>query len=627
MTSHDKISSSHRARLALVYVRQSTLMQVREHTESTARQYGLAEVALRLGWSREQIVVVDTDLGVSGRFGVERGGFRELVARVCVGEVGAIFGLEVSRLARSSAEFNRLLELARLADTLLIDGDGVYDLSNINDRLLLGLKSTMSEAELHLLAGRLHGAKLAAAARGDLRAQLPVGYVYDCDGQVTLDPDEQIQAVVAELFAQFAATGSAFGVVNAFAAAGRLFPQRAWGGVWAGQSKWAKLTHARVVQALHNPTYAGAYVYGRSFEARHLTPDGAVISARRKRPRESWTVLLPEHHPGYISWAQFLDNEAKLAANNTRSRARPVREGAALCQGIVYCGGCGGRMGSIYNQHGYGVYQCANRRDATNQASVETGHGHACRSVAAATVDGAVAELLLGTVTDEQIALALRAAEELTDRHARSHRAAELALERARYEADRAERAFTNVDPDNRLVARTLEARWESKLSALDQAQAALDTARAARPPLPERDALHALAADLPRLWDDPGTSHRDRKRLLRSLITDITLLPTPDKTSCRIGVRWQTGATDELTVGRRGPGRTPPDALAIIRDQGATATSAALAEQLNTAGMRTGKGHRWSPAAVARVRETHTIRAPRSIAPPAGEISVKRAA
>lgn len=618
MSSRDKITSSHRARLALVYVRQSTLIQVREHTESTARQYGLAEVAVTMGWTAERVVVVDADLGVSGRFGVERGGFRELVSRVCVGEVGAIFGLEVSRLARSSAEFSRLLELARLTDTLLVDGDGVYDLGNINDRLLLGLKSTMSEAELHLLAGRMHGAKLAAAHRGDLRAQLPVGFVYDPDQQVVLDPDEQVQDVVRELFTQFAATGSAFGVVAAFAAAGRLFPRRSWGGVWAGQLKWGRLTHSRVLQALRNPTYAGAYAYGRSYDDRRVTPEGGVRTARRKRAREQWTVLIPEHHPGYLSWAQFLENEAKLAANNTKTGARPVREGSALCQGIIFCGGCGARVGTLYSHDKYARYDCS-RRDGTRAQN--------CRAVVASTVDTAVGELLLSAVNPEQIQLALTTADEVTDRFVRSHRAAELAVERAHYEAERAERAFTHVEPENRLVARTLESRWETKLVALAQAEAALDTARQSRPPLPQRDTLEELAADMPRLWYAPETSDRDRKRLLRTLIADITLLPSDDPARCRIGVRWHTGATDELSVDRHGPGRTPHAALAMIRELGATTASAELAERLNTAGLHTGKGHRWTKASVARVRDVYAIRAPRSIAPPQGEISVTRAA
>ena len=618
-TITSKITGAHLSRLAVVYVRQSTVIQVREHTESTARQYGLSAVAVEFGWPAERVVVVDADLGVSGRFGAERDGFRELISRVCVGEVGAILGLEVSRLARSSAEFARLLELARLTDTLLIDGDGVYDLGDVNDRLLLGLKGSMSEAELHLLAGRLHGAKLAAAHRGELRAQLAIGFVYDLDGRVVIDPDEQVHTAVEDLFAEFARTGSAFGVVRAFAETGRLFPQRAYGGAWAGRLKWGKLGHYRVLQALKNPAYAGAYTYGRSYDNRRVQPDGTVRSARCKRAREEWTVLIPDHHEGYISWQQFLDNEAKLAANQTNAGARPPREGTALCQGIIHCGACGARMGTRYGKRHYVFYVCSSARDGATTVG--------CRSVAVSTVDDVVGRLLLEAVTPGQIASALAVADEVTERHVRSHRAAELAVERARYEADRAERAFSQVEPENRLVARSLESRWETKLAALAEAQAALETARAAKPPLPPRSTLEALAADLPRLWDDPDTSPRDRKRLLRTLIADVTLLPTEEPYQCRIGVRWHTGATDEVTVPRKGPGRTPTTALEIIRRYGATRTSAQLAAQLNAAGLTTGKARPWDAVAVARVRDTYGIPAPRTVAVQDGEVSVGQAA
>jgi DNA invertase Pin-like site-specific DNA recombinase len=250
-----KISSEHRDRLAVIYLRQSSMAQVREHTESTARQYGLAEEAVGLGWARTDVLVIDTDLGVSGRWGVARAGFTELVGRVCSGEVGAIFGIEISRLARSNAEVARLMEFASITQTLLIDADGVYDPRDVNDRMLLGMKSTLGEVELHVMAQRLQASKRAAAARGQLRTPLPVGYVHDDDGEVVIDPDAEVQAAVGDLFAAFAACGSAYGVVAAFA--GRRFPLRAYGGAWAGQLRWGALTHARVLGVLRNPCYAG----------------------------------------------------------------------------------------------------------------------------------------------------------------------------------------------------------------------------------------------------------------------------------------------------------------------------------------------------------------------------------
>lgn len=305
------------------------------------------------------------------------------------------------------------------------------------------------------------------------------------------------------------------------------------------------------MRTLKNATYAGAYTFGKTRDVRRVQPDGSVRTSRRKRAREEWTVLIKDHHEGYLSWQEYLDIEAKLAANTTKKGARPVREGTALCQGIIVCGVCGGRVGTRYDRADAKVtYQC----QATN-----SGHSRAGRRIVVSIVDGPVEALFLKTVTPEQIALALAAADEVTDRHASTHRAAELAVGRARYEADRAERAFTNVEPENRLVARTLEARWEAKLAALTEAEAALATAKAAKPPLPEHTSLRALAADLPRLWHAQTTSHRDRKRLLRTLIADVTLLPETDPGQVRVGVRWHTGATDELSVARPVPAAPQP--------------------------------------------------------------------
>src|SRR4051794_37577318 len=290
-----KIERRHLERAAVVYVRQSTLAQVREHAESTARQYALAEQAVALGWDPRDVAVIDADPGVSGRSTEGRDGFRALVSRVCLGEVGAIFGLEISRLARSSADLSRLLELARLTDTLLVDGDGVYDLTDFNDRLLLGLKGTMSEAELHLLAGRLQGAKRAAAARGELRTPLPVGYLHDDQGATVIDPDEEVAAAVTDVFTAFAATGSAYQVVAAFA--GRRFPLRAYGGAWAGQLRWGRLTPAPVFGVLNNPFYAGAYVFGRHARPPTLRPDGSIHSRITALPMDQWQGPFPRSHP------------------------------------------------------------------------------------------------------------------------------------------------------------------------------------------------------------------------------------------------------------------------------------------------------------------------------------------
>ncbi len=600
MTSTKQISSRHRERLAAIYVRQSTLAQVRDNTESTNRQYGLAEIAVSLGWDASRVLVIDGDLGLSGRSAALRPGYKELVSRVCLGEVGAIFGLEVSRLARSSADFQRLLEFCNLTDTLIVDADGVYDLRNFNDRLLLGLKGTMSEAELHILAGRLQESKRTAARRGELRFPLPVGYVHDEDGQIVMDPNEEVRSAIADVFQAFAVTGSAFGVVRVFA--GRPFPQRAYGGAWAGDVRWGRLTHGRIQDLLSNPSYAGAYVFGRFRSQRWIDADGTIRTKTVELPREEWTVLIHDHHPAYVSWDAHLGIQQRLAANCTHNGARPAREGAALLQGIVYCGACGHKMATRYpSSRAY--YECSVSRSNCTQSP-------GCRSVSATLIDGAVGGRLLEAVSPDQIALALAAADDVTDRRARASRALEMQVERARYEANRAERAFHACDPENRLVARSLEQRWEAKLGALAEAETALAVSNAAVAPLPARAELKALAADLPRLWNSPTTSAKDRKRLLRTLIADVTLTsqPVPGE-QVQIGIRWRSGAVEEIVANRPGAGHsaTPAEAVALIQ-QLAGCSDQEIADQLAAATLRTGGGKVFDVTAVRWVRHTRGI-------------------
>src|SRR5947207_2364065 len=333
MNGEQKITAGHRQRLAVVYLRPSSLAQVRDNTESTLRQYDLAETAIRLGWPPAQVIVIDADLGCSGRQAAARAGLRELVGRVCIGEVGIILVLEVSRLARCSADFARLLELARLADTLLADTlladtDGVYDLQEFNDRLVLGIKSTISESELHLMAGRLHAARVSVAERGQLRCRLPIGYVYDDEGACVLDPDEQVRAAVTDVFAMFRQAGSAFGVVQAFRR--RPFPRRVFGRAHAGQLQWGPLTSSRIQRMVANPTYAGAYVYGRRIDARQPQPDETTKTVTTRRPRDQWPVLIHDHHPAYLSWSTYLDNLQRQPADPGRQphrRTCPTRAG------------------------------------------------------------------------------------------------------------------------------------------------------------------------------------------------------------------------------------------------------------------------------------------------------------
>ncbi|MFF3062447.1 recombinase family protein [Streptomyces sp. NPDC057909] len=618
MNGQGKITRSHRERTALIYVRQSTVAQVRDHGESTARQYDLAQAAVDLGWPPQRVVVIDADLGLSGRTAGHRRGFQDVVTQVCLGEVGAITGLEASRLARSSADFARLLEIARLSGTLLIDADGVYDLADINDRLVLGLKGQMSEAELHLLKARLDGAKRAAAARGDLRLRLPIGYFYDPDAEVVIDPDTEVAAAVADVFACFAATGSAYAVVSAFT--GRRFPYRVHGGPFDGDLRWGRLTHDRVLSILANPAYAGAYAYGRRPSAQRLAPDGSVHTVTATRPRDQWPVLIPGHHPSYITWEQYEANEAKRAANHTRRGARPPREGTALCQGIITCGSCGSPMRTRYPRarHHRVQYFCGASHEA-HRPQTST-----CRTLPTAPVDHAVADLLLAALTPSEVDRTLAAADEVVHRTRRSLRAAEVAVERARYQAERAERAFSQVEPENRLVARTLESRWEARLAEIAEAEQALTELRATQPELPERVVLEQLVGDVEALWHAPTTTDRDRKRLMRTLIADVTVLPEPDTQQIRIGVRWHTGATDTLTFPTREP-RSEPTAVQLIREYGITLPDTELVGLLNSQGLTTARGKPFTIASMRWTRQNHHLPSPST--PRIGEITVTAAA
>ncbi len=597
LNAQEKIASSHLERLAVVYLRQSSPRQVRENVRSTERQYALGERAGELGWEPARILTVDGDLGVSGRDTRRRDSYKDLVARVCQGEVGAIFGLEIARLARNNAELLRLLEFCALTDTLVVDTDGIYDLQDFNDRMILGLKAQWSEAELHIMASRLQGAKRAAAERGELRLPLPVGYLYDADGQVIIDPDQEVQAAIADLFAAFEQTGSAYGVVGAFT--DRRFPKRAYGGAWAGKLGWDRLNYSRACDVLTNPCYAGAYVFGRHRSRRAMRPDGAIVSKTVELPRSEWAVLIQGHHPGYITWDAFLANERRLASNHTRKGQRPAREGSALCQGIVRCGGCGHTMGTQY-QRGSGEYRCSRSR-------AEHLMTPGCRQVKAQVVDKLVAERLLAALAPHEIALALAAAEEVGQRLKRSNRALELRVERARYDAVRAERAFHVCEPENRLVARTLETRWEETLRELKDAEAEL-AEHTTPAPEPSRDQIEALARNLPALWAANSTTDKDRKRLLRTLISDITITFEPDSDELSVGIRWRSGATEQHTITRPQRDTIPPATLELIASLAEHHSNTEIAAKLQAAGVRTPRGRPFDRGNVSSVRCRYKI-------------------
>jgi DNA invertase Pin-like site-specific DNA recombinase len=601
-----KVTAGHLARTAYLYVRQSTLRQVVHNTESTARQYALRQRAVALGWPAEQIVTIDCDQGQSGASTADREGCQRLVAEVGIGRAGIVLGLEVSRLARNNADWHRLLELCSLSNTLILDEDGLYDPGNFNDRLLLGLKGTMSEAELHFIRARLRGGQLSKARRGELKLPLPVGLVYDPADQVVLDPDTGVQQAVRLLFDTFAATGSARMVVKTFAEQQLQFPLRVRTGAHKGELAWMPLKHWRVLSVLHNPRYAGAFCYGRRREI--TTPDGR--RSLESLPREQWTALIHDAHSGYITWESFEHNQTALAANaqahGTERTAGPAREGSALLQGLAVCGRCGRRMTVGYHTrrstvHPY--YQCVT-------ASIQDGTSR-CQGVPGTGVDAAITTLVLDTLTPLTLEVALNVQAELAERAEEADQLRASHVERARHRAENARRRYLSVDPDNRLVADSLEADWNDALRQLRDAQDAYDRATAADHALDEQKQadIRTLAVDFPRLWADPATPQRERKRMIRLIIDDVTL----DKTDViNLNVRFRGGQSASLTVPIPPMAwqtrQTDPDTIAALDRLLDDHTDAETAAALNATGHRSGEGREFTPGIVANLRRAHGL-------------------
>ena len=546
-----KIQEHHRSKPAYIYLRQSTPSQVRHHQESTERQYALREKALELGWSESLIRTLDRDLGKTGTEMARREDFKTLVAEVSMGQVGAVFALEVSRLARSNLDWHRLLELCALTETLVIDEDGCYDPADFNDGLLLGLKGAMAQAELHFLHARLQGGKLNKAKKGELRFPVPVGFCYDEQTRIVMDPDEEVRAAVGLVFRLFRETGSAFGVMQRFAENGLRFPKRSYGGAWDGKIIWGRLTHSRVLAILRNPSYAGMYVFGRYRYRREISTEGTVHKRIHAVAMADWRVSLKEHHEGYITLEEFFKNQERLEKNRTNGEetllAGPAREGLALLQGLLLCGTCGHALTVRYTGNG-GIYPCylCNRLRRDGLASKD------CMSFRCDLLDGAIAAEVLKALRPAEIELALAALQELESRDRTISRQWQMRLERAEYEAALAERRYQEVDPSQRLVAGTLERRWNDALLQLEdlKKQAAEFLHQEARVATPEQKAkVLALASDLPRVWHAHTTQAKDRKRMLRLLIKDITVEKALNPKQLLAHIRWQGGACTDICI------------------------------------------------------------------------------
>jgi DNA invertase Pin-like site-specific DNA recombinase len=546
MSELSKIGEAHPRRRAFVYVRQSTLGQVVRNTESAARQYALKERAIELGWPAGSVAVVDDDTGRSGGSADGRLAFKELVAEVGLGQVGLILALETSRLARSSADWHQLLDLCALTGTLIADADGIYSPSDFNDRLLLGLKGTMSEAELHLIRARLDGGLRNKAERGELCLALPVGLDRGDDGRVVLCADEQVRHAIGRIFVLWRRLGSARQVTAELIAEGHKLPRRTVG---QRRIRWARPSYGAMHDFLTNPAYAGAFVFGRTRQQKALGPDGRVRAKTIELPLEQWSVCLPEHHPGYVSWDEYLATRERLRAN-VRPRGEgggAAREGEALLQGILRCGRCGRRMEVAYSGPDGRVprYACV-------RGNVLHHTDSGCQSLGGLRLEKAVAGGFLEAVTPAGVRASAGAIGELERQHDERLRGQRLALERAEFEAERARRQFDACEPEHRLVARTLEARLEQALADLEQQRRKLAELEQRRPrPLTadERRALAHLARDLPRLWEAPTTAARDRKELLRTLVSEAIVPVRERPRRAEVELVWEGGARTELSV------------------------------------------------------------------------------
>lgn len=605
-----KVTADHLRRDAYLYVRQSSLRQVAENVESTQRQYALRDRAMAAGWPAERIHTIDNDLGKSGATATARDGFQHLVSEVALGRAGIVMGLEVSRLARNSADCHRLIELCSLSATLILDEDGIYDPAAFNDRLLLGLKGTMSEAELHIIRARLRGGILNKARRGELEIRPPVGLVYRPDGTIIRDPDAEVQNAIRMLFDTFERTASAMKTARFFQEEKLPFPTRLQGGPNKGELVWALPHHSRVLQVLHNPRYAGAFVFGRTRTRRRA--DGGVDHV--ELPRQEWQFVIKGAHPGYIDWDRFEANQRRLADNgrayHADRRSGPPREGPALLQGRVLCGICGERMGVEYHmvdgdERGRPSYVC-------KEHLVRRG-GKICQNVPGMVVDIAIGDLLVELVSPMSIDVTLAVQRELESRATELDAARRQHVERTRYEAELARRRYMNVDPDNRLVANTLEAEWNEKLRVHSEAAAEYDR-RAQEQAVALNDEacrrIRELAEQFPRVWNDPRVPSAERKRIFRLLVEDVTLIK--GKTTITAHVRLSGGATRTLELPR-------PRSIADIRKFKPEIVAEVdrlldhhrdkqIADILNSRGLRTGEGKLFKRTTISFMRLAYNL-------------------
>ncbi|MBP9778738.1 MAG: recombinase family protein [Rickettsiaceae bacterium] len=606
---HNKISSDHLKRNAYLYIRQSSLKQVALNTESTKRQYALKERAISLGWPIDSIIIIDNDLGISGAQAADREGFQRLVTEAGLGKAGMIMGLEVSRLARNSTDWHRLLEICALSNTLILDEDGIYDPAHFNDRLLLGLKGSMSEAELHILRARLRGGAINKAKRGELKVPLPVGYIYDAEDRVIKHPDKQVQASIHMLFKMFQELGSAWSVLRQFNKLGLQFPRQQRVGIDKGKIHWGSLTHSQTLRILTNPKYAGIYYYGRNRYSKTVNGKGVI----KKIPKAQWIVNLVDSHESYISSQEHEDNLRQLAQNaqsyGQDRRQSPPREGPALLQGLIICGVCGHRMTIRYKARKtgeiYPIYVC-------QSAKIESGQ-KVCQVVPGAGIDEAISTLLLESLTPLTLGIALDVQEQLYARLEEANQLRKKRVERAQYEAELARQRYMNIDPKNRLVADTLEADWNEKLKTIAEAKEEYERQRVIDEQiltLEQKEQILALSSDFPKLWNNQKIPDREKKRMIRLLLEDVTITR---KEQISLGIRFKGGATKLLSISLPlnpvTARKTNPKVVEEINNLLEYHYDIEIAHILNNRGFFTGDNVPFTSISIRRVRRAHKLK------------------
>lgn len=603
-----KLNRTHFERRAFVYVRQSTAMQVHEHVESKQRQYALVERAATLGWSRGSIEVIDEDQGKSGATSEGRTGFARVADAVGQGQAGAILAVEVSRLSRSSMDWQRLLALCAVAGVAVIDEQAIYDPADGDDRMLLDIRGTMSAAELHWMRLRLNGGRLHKARRGELWRLAPTGYIWG-GTRLELDPDEAVQRAVRVVFERFALEPSIGAVVRWAHQTGFKFPLRRKND---GELEWRALTAGRVMGILHNPTYAGVYVYGRK-PIKKVISNGEIRERPTRLPVDQWAVRIDGAHPEYISWETFVSNEQRLRENYPRmhgATSGAPKNGPALLAGILLCGRCGRRMRVDYatSERTYWRYLCPGEHMSG---------GAICWSAKGDAIDAAIESLFLETMTPSEIDLSIAVEREAHGQATSLAAQWQARIEQARYEARRAERRYKAVDPENRVVARTLEREWEARLVDLEEVERQYaNTRRERRVELSaaDREALRAIARDLPAVWRSETTTPSERKAMLRLVIEVITLEPIDlPKRTTRVRVQWRSGVIDERLV-ERGPwGATPTSIVDRIRElAGQGLRDNDIAQRFNDEGLITAKQRRWTAKSIKHLRNDFTIQTTR---------------